>query len=185
MAWIEVLERENAQGQLSEIYDEVSRKRGGIANVYKIHSMNPPTLKAHLELYMSLLYRKGGLSRAQREMIAVTVSALDECEYCVVHHSEALARYVKSTETLKSLRQDYRETDLPEKERAMLDYCAKLTMDPYKMRERDVEELRTTGFTDSEILDINLITSYFNFVNRVVLGLGVELEADRERDYRY
>ncbi len=185
MPWIGVVEPEEATGQLAEVYEDVGRRRGNVANIYKIHSLNPQALKAHLDFYTSILYRQGGLKRAQREMIGVVVSALNQCDYCVVHHSEALARYEKSSEVLRRLQTDYRKAPLPEKEARMLEYCARLTQSPDAMQEKDVLSLVEAGFEDSEILDINLIASYFNFVNRVVLGLDVELEVREERKYRY
>ncbi len=185
MTWVEVVDAGRASGKLAEAYDKVGRKRGRVANIHQVFSLNPEALEGHLDLYMSLLYRTSGLTRSQREMIGVVVSGLNRCGYCVVHHSEALSHYLKSPGILKRLESDYRDLQLTERDRAMLDYCAKLTSDPSQMTERDVERLRETGFSDSEILDINLIASYFNFVNRVVLGLGVDLETADERRYRY
>lgn len=185
MAWIDVVEPEEADGELASIYEEVSERRGTIANVYRIQSRNPPALRAHLDLYMSLLYRKGGLSRAQREMIGVVVSGLNRCAYCVVHHSEALGRYEKDPRVHAHLSLAFREAPLSAADRAMLAYCEKLTRRPGSMTKGDVDALRDAGFGDEEILDINQIASYFNFVNRTVSGLGVELEEAAERTYRY
>jgi uncharacterized peroxidase-related enzyme len=186
MTWIRVVEPPDAEGNLAEIYEEIGRKRGRIANIYKSHSLNPDALRAHLDLYMSILYRRGGLSRGQREMIGVLVSALNECEYCVVHHSEALSRYEKNPDVIEALMAGKPTvSSLSRKDRAMMKYCVKLTERPAEMREEDVTDLREAGFEDAEILDINLIASYFNFVNRVILGLGVPLERETEREYRY
>ncbi len=185
MVWIEVVGTQHATGRLAEVYADVGRRRGSVANIYKVHSLNPDALQAHLNLYISILYRRGGLKRAQREMIGVLVSALNGCRYCVVHHSEALARYEKSPEILEALQRAEGHASLPDEERSMLQYCTKLTRTPEAMEQGDVVRLREAGFEDSEILDINLITSYFNFVNRVVLGLNVELEDEEQRKYRY
>lgn len=185
MPWIEPVAPEEASHELRTTYEEIRRQRGRIANVYLVQSHNPPALRAHLDLYMSLLYRKGGLSRAQREMIGVLVSSLNGCRYCVVHHAEALARYESSSEVMEALQRDARGAPLSDADRAMLAYAAKLTRDPGTMGEKDVEDLRANGFDDEAILDINLIASYFSFVNRLVQGLGVELEGEEERVYRY
>lgn len=185
MPWIEVVEPDQAEGPLAQIYQEVRGRRGQIANIYKIHSLNPGALKGHLDLYLALLYRKGGLSRAQREMIGVAVSGRNGCHYCVVHHAEALARYEKDPRVMDRLPVDFQEAPVTTKDRALLAYCDKLTRSPAAMGREDVETLREAGFADAEILDINLIASYFNFVNRVVLGLGVDLEEAGERQYRY
>ncbi len=176
---------DNADGHLAEVFESVARERGKIANIHRVFSLNPGALESHLDLYISLLYRRGGLSRSQREMIGVVVSGLNRCEYCVVHHSEALSVHLKSPDVLEILGRDFREAPLSNEDKTMLEYCAKVTDNPTQVDESDVEKLREAGFTDSEILDINLIASYFNFVNRVVLGLGVDLEDAEERTYRY
>lgn len=185
MSWIQVIAPESADGTLAEVYDEVGRRRGEIADIHQVQSLNPAVMRGHLDFYMSILYGKGGLSRAQREMIAVTVSGLNRCPYCVVHHAEALAHYEKSSKIVEGVKKDYREAPLRSVDRAMLDYAAKLTTAPWTMTPEDIQALRDAGFVDRDILDINLITSYFNFVNRLVHGLGVELEPTEQRDYRY
>lgn len=185
MSWIQVIGPDSADGSLAEVYDEVRRRRGEIADIHQVQSLIPRAMKSHLDFYMSILYRKGELSRAQREMIGVTVSSLNRCPYCVVHHAEALARYEKSPEVVEAVKGDYRDAPLRAEDRAMLDYVAKLTTSPWTMTEQDVEALREVGFGEEAILDINLIASYFNFVNRVVHGLGVELEPEDARVYRH
>ena len=81
---------------------------------------------------------------------------------------------------VESLIEDYREAELAEEDRRMLDYAAKLTLAPWKMEKGDVEALREVGFSDSAILDINQVTGYYAFVNRLADGLGVELESWKE-----
>lgn len=185
MAWIEVVGESEAEGELRDLYEEVRRKRGGVASVYKVHSLHPRTMKDHMELYLTLMYGGSPLSRAQREMIAVVVSAANGCPYCVTHHSEALAVHLKDAAVRQAVATDHRKAAIPAKDRAMLDYAAKLTRETRSMSRADVEALRAAGWTDREILDINLIASYFNFVNRVVSGLGVDVEPETERTYRY
>ncbi|MEE9164565.1 MAG: peroxidase-related enzyme [Thermoplasmata archaeon] len=185
MSWIQIVGPESAEGTLAQVYDEVGRRRGEIADIHQVQSLNPEAMKAHLDLYLSLVYRKGELSRAQREMIGVTVSSLNRCRYCVIHHAEALSHYEKSSAVVEGVKGDYREAPLRSEDRAMLDYAAKLTTSPWAMTREDIEALRNAGFREEAILDINLIASYFNFVNRVVHGLGVELEPEEARAYRY
>lgn len=185
MAWVRVINPEEATGELRGVYEDVGRRRGTIANVYRAGSLNAEALRAHLDLYMALLYRKGGLTRAQRETIGVLVSSLNSCDYCVTHHSEALSRYEHSRSVEEISKGNLRAFPEGSKERAMLEYCVKLTERPATMGKEDVDDLRDVGFDDPEIVDINLIASYFNFVNRVVSGLGVELEQPEERTYKY
>ena len=81
MAWIEWLEAEEADGELRDIYRSVGGRSGFVANILKIHSLNPAALRGHYEFYRTLMYGKSGLSRAQREMLAVAVSRANDCHY--------------------------------------------------------------------------------------------------------
>jgi len=186
MTWIRVIEPSESEGFLRRVYEEVEAARGKVANVWKVFSLNPHAMKSHLDLYLSIMYprRRGPrLGRAEREMIAVVVSSLNRCGYCVAHHIEALkARWGGDVD---SLARDYRSAGLDSAHLAMLEFADKLTREPWSMSEEDVEGLRVQGFTDEEILDIVLIVSYFNFVNRVVSALGVKYDEEETRGYRY
>ena len=185
MAWIQVVQEEQAQGRLREFYDKVVEYRGKVANIFKVHSLNPDAMKAHLDLYLTIMYGRSGLSRAQREMIAVVVSAVNECEYCIVHHSAALSRYVRDEAFVKQLTLDYANAPLRSKDRVMLGDVVKLTKNMTEVGEENVQYPRDAGFADVEILSITLVVSYFNFVNRIVEGLGVKLEQEGGGGYKY
>ena len=92
------------------------------------------------------------------------------------HHGAGLHRLIKNNELVAQLGDDFRKADIDSKDRAMLEYAAKLTVEPWNMDEQDVEKLREIGFSDEAILDICQVTGYFAFVNRLADGLGVELE---------
>lgn len=94
-----------------------------------------------------------------------------------MHHGAGLRRLTKNEALIEHLKRDYRQAPISKKDMQMLDYAVKLTRTPWEMENEDVENLRHAGFSDSAILDINQITSYFNFVNRLADGLGVELES--------
>jgi uncharacterized peroxidase-related enzyme len=79
--WIKIIEEADADGALKQIYDEQRRQAGAVANILKIHSLAPEVLRAHLAIYQAAMHSPGELSRAQREMIAVTVSAANGCQY--------------------------------------------------------------------------------------------------------
>ena len=81
MAWIKVIDESEAEGQLKTVYDQLTEPWGGVDNIIKIHSLNLPSLRAHFELYKTLMRGKSDLSRAQREMIAVVASAANHCDY--------------------------------------------------------------------------------------------------------
>ncbi len=185
MAWIQVIDEENADDELKAAYDRIKGARGKVANILKIHSLKPETMLAHEELYLALLFRKSGLSREERELIATVVSAANNCAYCVQHHAEALNHYWQDRARVDRLVQDPDAVELPARTRIMLAYAIKLTRTPDNLQEQDVQTLRQAGFGDDDILSINLITSYFNFVNRIALGLGVEFSEEEIKGYNY
>lgn len=184
-AWIKVVDEGEAEGELEKIYEEVRRSRGRVSNVMKVHSLDPEAMKLHLQLYLHLMYGKSSLTRAEREMIAVLVSQLNGCHYCVTHHEEALNAHVHDHGLVANIKADFRNAPVSGRDRVMLEYAAKLTGQPGQVGEEDVGRMRAAGFSDDEILRVNLITGYFNFVNRIVDGLGVPLEGIEERVYRY
>ncbi len=185
MPWIRVIRENEAKGELIQDYEAVSSARGKVANIMRIHSLHPETMRRHLDLYKSLLFGHSPLPRRTRELIATVVSALNGCEYCVAHHSIALEFYWKDPDLVRRVAENYRAVELSGKERAILEYAEKLALKPSEMREGDVERLRTAGLVDEEILDIALITSYFCFVNRVALGLGVGFDEEEVSGYQY
>ena len=81
MAWIETIDEKKATGLLARIYDEARRRAGRVFNILRIQSLNPPVLKASMDLYMETMLRESPLSRAQREMLAVVVSSANRCHY--------------------------------------------------------------------------------------------------------
>jgi uncharacterized peroxidase-related enzyme len=185
LPWIRVIHEDEAEGKLKEVYDEITSSRGKVGNILKIHSLNPEALRAHVDLYMSIMFKAGNLSREQRELIATVVSINNNCRYCTQHHAQALDFYWKDPEKIQTLISDPTQIVHSEKDRAMLDYAVKLTKNPSSVSEQDVEILKEQGFTDENILGINLVTSYFNFVNRVAEGLGVEFSDDEVSGYKY
>jgi uncharacterized peroxidase-related enzyme len=183
-AWIVDVEEADAQDKLKQIYDQITVKRGRVSNVMKAQSLDPESIELHLGLYLHLMFGGSTLSRLEREMIAVVVSHLNNCSYCVTHHSEALLQNSKNPQLLGELEKGAFE-NVSARSRAMLEYAVKLTKHPAKMTKPDVDKLRTAGLSDNEILQVNLIASYFNFVNRIVSGLGVTLENKESRIYKY
>ncbi len=186
MPRIKFIDPVEAQGRLQEIYMDLEQSRGQIAEVHKIQSLRPESIVKHMELYMEIMFSKSDLSRAQREMMAVIVSVNNNCNYCSSHHGSALNHYWKDDEKLYKLKQDYREVGLSTKDRALCKFAEEVTLRPQNLREIDPTLLlKDAGFEDLAILDAGLVVSYFNFVNRMVLSLGVELEEDQGKNYKY
>ena len=184
MSWIDMVEVGDADGRLAEIYKELVEKRGKVSNILKVHSLNPEAMGNHLDLYMTIMFGKSGLSRAEREAIGVVVSAENDCAYCVSHHAEALKRYIKDEDTLNRLMTADGLETLEPRLSNIVRHAEKLTSAPEAMTESDLGELRAVGLSDEDILDVTLITAYFNFVNRIALGLGVEFTPGEMTGYR-
>jgi uncharacterized peroxidase-related enzyme len=174
MSWIDEVEVSEADGRLAEIYQELVAKRGKISNILKVHSLNPEAMTAHLDLYMTLMFGNSGLDRGEREAIGVVVSAENDCAYCVRHHAAALRYFIDDDETLNMLMTADGLETLEPRLSNIVRHAQKLTSAPEAMTESDLGELRAVGLNDRDILDLTLITGYFNFVNRLALGLGVE-----------
>ncbi len=179
MPRIEVIQPEEATGELKAIYDNLVQTRGKIAEVHKIQSLNPESIVNHMDLYMTIMFGRSPLKRVQREMMAVVVSKANNCEYCQVHHAEAVQNFWKDEAKTNLLKQDYKQLDLSTIDLALCEYAEVVTKNPGISNKQDLtENLRKAGLEDRAILDATLVVAYFNFVNRIVLTLGVTLEND-------
>lgn len=185
MAYIKVIDEDEADGPLFDMYDELQRSRGRVSNVMRIQSLHPKGMRKHLELYMEIMYSKGPLGRLERELIAVAVSVTNGCRYCTIHHADALQKYAKDESWVQGVVADPAGAEMTAEQRALVDYAIGLTTDPGNGRKEAVEALRGAGFDDEQILVATETVAYFNFVNRMVHGLGVELEEDPHQDFLY
>lgn len=179
MSFIETIPYDQAQDELKAIYDELIATRGKLAAVHQIQSLNPVTIKQHMDLYMSIMFKQSPLRRYQREMMAVVVSNSNGCQYCQVHHGEALNHFWKNGAKVEQLKLDFNQLDLNAVDLSLCRYAQQLTLSPGKAHDGPfVQPLKDLGLSDRAILDASLVISYFNFVNRLVMGLGVGLEED-------
>jgi len=185
MAWIKTVNRDKASGKTKKVYDRILKERGHLANIFIAQGLDPEALEHHLDLYEILMIDPGPLSREEREMIAVIVSAANRSAYGAIHHSEALEMVDKDPGVLYKLIKELTSKKESPREKALLSYAAKLTLAPKDVTGEDIRDLKDAGLTDEEILRANLIAGYFNFSNRVALGLGVELEDGEARTYKY
>lgn len=186
MANIQVISYEQATGKLKDIYEDLMAKRGKLAEVHKIQSLHPDSIIAHMELYMTIMFGHSPLPRAQREMIAVVVSSANGCVYCQQHHGAALDNYWKNAERVERLKKNYTNAELATSDAALCQYAIELTLHPDDFEnENRTQLLRQAGFDDRVILDATLVVGYFNFVNRIVLALGVEPEEKAGEGYNY
>lgn len=185
MAFIKVIDESNADGKLKELYNDIIKSRGKLSNIMRIHSLIPDSMIKHMDLYKSIMFEKSNLSRVLKEMIAVIVSKTNKCDYCIKHHAEAINYYWKDSDKIDEFIKDYRSIDLKPEVTIVLDYAANLTSSPHTINQDSVNQLKNFNWSDEDILLINLIVSYFNFVNRIALGLGVEFTEDEIQGYKY
>ena len=177
MAYIETIAESDAHGLLAELYRRFGNSDGTVDHVLKVHSLNPDSLEAHCVLYTQTMHRPSPVTRAEREMVGVTVSRLNGCKYCIEHHAAGLERLLPGERrSLVAAFKTGDESDLTDRERSMTAYAAKLTSGPATMTAADVDALRVAGLTDLEVLDVAQVTAYFSYANRIVLGLGAVLE---------
>jgi len=181
MAFIDTIHPNEAAGELAALYKRVSNPDGSIDNVMRIHSLNPESMRTHFEMYVAAMHKDSPLSRAEREIVAVVVSRLNGCEYCVQHHSQGLKRLLPDE---RAYVVDHlatgKRTHLNGREEAIVNYARKLTTNPHDMRESDVQALRDAGLEDRAVLDLAQCIGYFCYANRIVKGLGVTLESDED-----
>ncbi len=177
MPYIDTIDESNATGPLAALYKRTGNPDGTVDNVMKIHALNPDSLTAHFELYVQCMHKTSPLTRAEREMVAVVVSRLNGCRYCKDHHLSGLKRLMP--EDRHHHADDLavgRRTAITKREQALADYAMKLTTNPQGMTSDDTEALRAAGLDDRAILDLAQCIGYFNYVNRIVTGLGVNIE---------
>ncbi len=185
--FIRTIHERDASDELSRIYAQIHAERGNIANIHRIHSLFPEALEAHMELYRVLMFGQDReLSRADAELIATVVSIENSCDYCALHHGDALALYSeregKPCPVTSPNHDEWRPDD---RQRAMLDLATKLSQTPHAVNDQDIQLVKQAGFTDRGILEIVLVSSYFCFVNRIALGLGVTTSPEERQGFRY
>jgi uncharacterized peroxidase-related enzyme len=185
MAFIRVIDYPESTGELRGIYDHLIGTRGKLADVHKIQSLNAPTVLSHMNLYKDIMFGQSPLKRYQREMIAVVVSATNQCEYCVKHHKEALLNYWKSEEKANAVIQQLYDDAISQEDKALCVFAREVTLNPELATQQKIKNLTDMGFDDRAILDATLVISYFNFVNRIVLTLGLEINEAEISGYKY
>lgn len=149
-------------------------KLGMVPNVIRAFALRPAKLRSFIAKYNELMLSDDtGLTRLEREMIAVVVSSHNRCVYCITSHSQAVREFSGDPVLGDILMTNFREVDLSPRHRAMLDYAWKVTATPWLIGDVDRDGLRAAGFSDEDIFDITDTTAYFNYTNRMTGGLGM------------
>lgn len=171
-SWLRVPAEDDAPAAVKELFDEASERLGFVPNVLRVYALRPRHLELWSAFYEDLMRGDSALSKAQREMIAVVVSTINRCHYCMVSHGAALRKLTGDPVLVEQLRTNYTYADIEPSERAMLDFAAKLTEQSHRCSEEDVGALRAAGWSEEDIMDIAEVTAMFNFTNRLASGLG-------------
>ena len=183
MSWIKTIGPTEAEGPLRVIYQRIAGPDGRVDNVLQIHSLRPHTLEAHMALYKNVLHHHGNLlPKWLLETIGVYVSLLNGCAYCAEHHFAGLRRLLQDEARATAIRTTLETGVFGEvfdcREIAGLEYARALTRAPGSVTGKSIDEMRGAGLSDGEILEVNQVVSYFAYVNRTVLGLGVTTQGD-------
>ena len=184
MTWIRTVPYGEAEGRLKTLYDRVKGPDDNVDNIMMAHSLRPHTMEGHMALYKYVLHHTGNrVPKWFLETLGVWVSILNRCTYCVDHHFEGLVRLLNDDAKAKTIRAALDSGDIDAgpfdgREKAALHYARTLTEDPSALTGDSVEQLRTAGYDDGEILEINQVSAYFAYANRTVLGLGCATEGD-------
>ena len=153
--------------QMAAYFLKCEEKLGFVPNVLKAYAFDMAKLEAFVAMYNDLMLAPSGLSKLEREMIAVAVSAHNRCYYCLVAQGAAVRQLSGDPPLGELMAMNYRAARLSKRERAMLDFAVKLTAEPWLIEEEDREGLRRAGFGDRDIWDIAAVAGFFNMSNRV------------------
>ena len=148
-------------------FDICDEKLGMVPNVLKAHAFDIDKLNAFTALYNDLMLGDSGLTKLEREMIAVVVSSINGCFYCLTAHGAAVRELSGDPKLGEMMVMNYRVADLDARQRGMLDFAAKVTEASRKIEEADRQALRDVGFSDRDIWDIANVAAFFNMTNRV------------------
>ncbi|MDP5218534.1 peroxidase-related enzyme [Ruegeria sp. 2205SS24-7] len=182
-AWIRMIQDEEADDQLKVMLDLARTPHGTVDNVMRVHSLRPNTMKGHVVLYRACLHDGANtVPMWLQEVISSYVSTLNNCHYSYANHW-ANARHLIGDDARADLIEAALQARSPSDafegaELAALTYAEKLTHSPGSMEEADVTALKSAGWGDGEILEINQIVGYFNYANRLLNGLGVTTQGD-------
>lgn len=165
-------------------FDICQEKLGMVPNVLKAHAFDINKLNAFTALYNDLMLAESGLSKLEREMIAVVVSSINKCWYCLVAHGAAVRELSGDPALGEAMVMNYRMAPLDERQRAMLDFAVLVTTASATVSEDDRQKLRVVGFSDRDIWDIANVTAFFNMSNRVASATAMQPNAEYHAQFR-
>jgi uncharacterized peroxidase-related enzyme len=161
------LQRGKLSPEMETYFAKCQEKLGFVPNVLAAYAFDNAKLEAFVAMYNDLMLAPSGLSKLEREMIAVAVSSHNKCYYCLVAHGAAVRALSGDPALGELMVMNYRAARLSKRHRAMLDFSVKLTAEPWAIEEEDREALRRAGFSERDIWDIAAVAGFYNMSNRV------------------
>ena len=152
----------------------VQEKAGFVPNVFLALAHRPDEFRAFFAYHDALMEKEGGLTKAEREMIVVTTSGENNCQYCVVAHGAILRIRAKHPLVADQVAVNYRKADITPRQRTMLDFAVKVCNESWAVSEFDFQAMRDAGFSDEDIWDVAGITAFFGLSNRMANVLSME-----------
>ncbi|MFQ5838620.1 MAG: carboxymuconolactone decarboxylase family protein [Thermoplasmata archaeon] len=173
MTWIRTVGEEEAQGEVKEVYEAIKAAWGRLSPAFSIMSLSPGYLRAMWELHSTIM-GKGRLSRVEKETIALSVSAINGCGYCIWAHSNRLRALGMDSGDVDQLMRDPSQATMEGRLGAIVRWAVRATKNAAGMSPEELEELRRRGLDDEAVLEVAAIVGHFNHLNRVLDALGVE-----------
>ncbi len=170
--------------RMAKYFAICEEKLGLIPNVLQAYAFDEEKLNAFSALYNDVMLADSGLTKLEREMIAVAVSAVNRCFYCLVAHGAAVRELSGDPQLGEALVMNYRVADLNARQRAMLDFAVLMTEASYTIEEGDRQGLRNVGFTDRDIWDIAATAGFYNMTNRMASAVDMRPNADYHAKHR-
>ncbi len=173
------LETESELSEAQQAYfAKCEEKLGFVPNVLKAYAFNPEKLQVFADMYNDLMLAPSGLTKLEREMIAVVVSSVNHCYYCLVAHGAAVRQLSGDPELGEQMVMNYRAARLDDRQRAMLDFAWQLTTSPQTIDDSHRQALRDAGFSDRDIWDIGAVAGFFNMSNRMAAATDMRPNAE-------
>ncbi|MGO8917110.1 MAG: peroxidase-related enzyme [Stellaceae bacterium] len=166
---------------LKAAYAKCVEKLGFVPNVLQAYSLRPQKLRSFMAMYNELMLAPSGLSKLEREMVAVVVSSANRCYYCLVAHGQAVRKLSGDAELGEMMAMNYRVAKLDRRQRAMLDFAWKLTVAPHDVGDADRAALAAAGFGAKDIFDLAETVAFFNLSNRMAYALDMMPNRDYHR----
>lgn len=165
-------------------FDICSEKLGLVPNVLRAYSFDIDKLNTFTNLYNDLMLAPSGLSKLDREMIAVAVSSINKCFYCLTAHGAGIRQLSGDVALAEAMVMNWRAADLSARQVAMLEFAEKVTTDSHKIEEEDRQSLRDAGFSDRDIWDIAAVASFFNMSNRMASAVDMKPNSEYHSAHR-